>query len=153
METTTDVLLDTNVLLRTQFDKLHQLTSATRALVALRTQGNTLRVASQSFAEFWNVSTRPVSANGFGLSFEETDRRLQFFESSLAPLYESEMSYTVWRKLLLGYKVQGVQVHDARLVSVMLANQIHRILTFNTKDFERFDEIEPIHPDHYADHL
>jgi hypothetical protein len=29
----------------------------------------------------------------------------------------------------------------------MLANQIPRILTFNTKDFRRFDEIETIHPD------
>jgi predicted nucleic acid-binding protein len=43
--------------------------------------------------------------------------------------------------------VHGTEVHDARLVSVMLANQIPQILTFNTKDFQRFDEIESIHPD------
>jgi len=147
METTPEVLLDTNVLLRTQFDKTFQLTSATLALVALRERGHRLRVALQGFAEFWNVSTRPLAANGYGLSIEETYRRLQFFERSFLPLYESDKSHSVWRALLLKYRVQGTQVHDARLVSVMLANQIPQILTFNTKDFQRFDEIRSIHPD------
>ncbi len=44
------------------------------------------------------------------------------------------------------YKVQGVSVHDARLVSVMLAEGIPYILTFNTKDFARYTEITAIHP-------
>lgn len=153
MENTTNVLLDTNILLRTQFDKSHQLTSATRAMVALRTQGNSLNIASQSFAEFWNVSTRPLAVNGYGLSVGETDRRLRFFESSFTQLYESETSYAIWRKLLLKYKVQGVQVHDTRLIVVMLANQIGRLLTYNTRDFERFSEIELIHPDRYVANL
>jgi predicted nucleic acid-binding protein len=147
MGTTTEVLLDTNVLLRTQFDKTFQLTSATRAIAALRANGASLRIATQSLAEFWNVSTRPSSANGYGLTIEETDRRLRFFEQSFRILYESPESHAAWRMLLLQHAVKGVQVHDSRLVSVMLANGISRILTFNTKDFERFREIETVHPD------
>jgi len=153
MESTTDVLLDTDILLRTQFDKDFQLTSATRALYALRQSGSRLRVAVQSFAEFWNVCTRPLAVNGYGLSIEETDRRLTFFERSFVPLFESPDSHEAWRILLLKHRVQGTQVHDARLVSVMLANRIPRILTFNTKDFQRFEEIEPIHPDRFLESL
>ena len=153
METTTEVLLDTNILLRTQFDKDFQLTSASRALIALREKGNGLRVALQSFAEFWNVSTRPIGVNGYGLSIEETDRRLRFFEHSFPPLYESAKSHAARHSLLLKHRVHGTEVHDARLVSVMLANQIPQILTFNTKDFQRFDEIESIHPDAFLNSL
>jgi predicted nucleic acid-binding protein len=43
--------------------------------------------------------------------------------------------------------VIGVQVHDARLVSVMKAYDIRQIVTFNTGDFTRYAGIEPIHPD------
>jgi predicted nucleic acid-binding protein len=123
------------------------LTSGTQALIALRQQGAGLRVAAQSFAEFWNVSTRPTAVNGYGLSIEETDRRMQFFSRSFSTLFETPESHAIWHELLLKYRVQGVAVHDTRLASVMLAHRISRILTFNTRDFDRFDGIEAIHPD------
>jgi predicted nucleic acid-binding protein len=44
------------------------------------------------------------------------------------------------------YRVSGVQVHDARLVAAMRVHGVRRILTFNTKDFARFDDIEAVHP-------
>jgi predicted nucleic acid-binding protein len=44
------------------------------------------------------------------------------------------------------YRVSGVQVHDARLVAAMHIHGVKRILTFNTKDFARYDRIEAIHP-------
>jgi predicted nucleic acid-binding protein len=37
-------------------------------------------------------------------------------------------------------------VHDTRLVAAMHIYGVKRILTFNTKDFARFDTIEAIHP-------
>jgi hypothetical protein len=107
----------------------------------------------QSFSEFWNVSTRPLAVNGYRLSIEETDRRLRFFERSFVPLYETQESHVAWRILPLKHRVQGTQVHDARLVSIMLANRTPRILTFNTKDFERFDEIEWIRPERFLKSL
>jgi predicted nucleic acid-binding protein len=48
--------------------------------------------------------------------------------------------------LLSSKRVSGTQVHDARLVAVMIANHITKIVTFNVQDFTRFDEIEAIHP-------
>lgn len=36
------------------------------------------------------------------------------------------------------FGVSGVKVHDARLVALMLTNDIVRILTFNAADFRRY---------------
>ena len=51
-----------------------------------------------------------------------------------------------WRRLLVDYRVSGVQVHDARLVAAMHIHGVKRILTFNTKDFARFNDIQAVHP-------
>jgi predicted nucleic acid-binding protein len=51
-----------------------------------------------------------------------------------------------WRKLLVAYSVSGVQVHDARLVAAMKVHSVKRILTFNDKDFARYNDIEAVHP-------
>lgn len=48
------------------------------------------------------------------------------------------------------YRVSGVQVHDARLVAAMHVHNVNRILTFNTKDFARFTDIEAIDPTNLA---
>jgi hypothetical protein len=61
-------LLDSNILLRisTSDDPLHAAIS--HALHALVGQGVRLCYTSQTLAEFWNASTRPLDKNGFGLS-------------------------------------------------------------------------------------
>jgi hypothetical protein len=45
-----------------------------------------------------------------------------------------------------GHKVQGVRVHDARLVAIMNVYAVQSVLTFNSVDFERFSNIRAIHP-------
>jgi hypothetical protein len=40
--------------------------------------------------EFWNVCTRPVSQNGFGLSIAETDERARIIESELRLLTDGD---------------------------------------------------------------
>lgn len=147
MPITTSILLDTNILLRTQFDKTVHITNATRAVVELRRRGERLATTIQNLAEFWNVSTRPEGDNGYGLSLLETYQRLNYFERSFDILPESHLSFLVWRKLVMEQQVKGKQVHDARIASVMLAASIDRIVTFNTKDFMRFPELKVLHPD------
>jgi predicted nucleic acid-binding protein len=49
--------------------------------------------------------------------------------------------------MLVKQNVSGVQVHDARLVAAMRIHGIRHILTFNTKDFSRYSEIEALHPE------
>jgi predicted nucleic acid-binding protein len=51
-----------------------------------------------------------------------------------------------WRRLLVAHSISGVQVHDARLVASMHIHGVDRILTFTTRDFVRFTDIQAVHP-------
>jgi hypothetical protein len=60
-------LIDTNILLRaaTHSDPQHKLIND--ALTKLASDATALHYTHQNIAELWNVMTRPVSRNGFGL--------------------------------------------------------------------------------------
>ena len=60
---------------------------------------------------------------------------------------ESPASYALWRHLVRTYAVQGVQVHDARLVALCQANGVTHILTLNDADFLRYQSLlVALHP-------
>jgi predicted nucleic acid-binding protein len=101
---------------------------------------------SQNLGEFWNTMTRPANRNGYGLSPDEADIRAKDVEASFDLLPDTVAVHNEWRRLLVDYRVSGVQVHDARLVAAMHIHSVKRILTFNIKDFTRFDDIEAVHP-------
>ena len=98
-------------------------------------------------AEFWNVCTRPLSANGFGIGIAATDRHVTRLERLFTTLPDSIEVFRVWRKLVVEHNVVGVQVHDARLVAVMKAYSVRKIITFNVQDFTRYRDIDIVHPD------
>ena len=131
-------LTDTNVLLGFSYraDPRYRIVRPTvRELLA---NGHQLQTASQNFAEFWNVSTRPANRNGFGQMPLEADRILQHLERLFPLLPDSSDVYPEWRRLVVEYDVSGVQVHDARLVALMVACDVTHILTFDTADFARY---------------
>lgn len=131
-------LVDTNVLLRL-VDRTHPLHPIVRtALRKLRAAGHKLRATSQNFVESWNVATRPVARNGFGLTPAEADRLLRLAERLFPLLPDSPAVYPEWRRLVVTFGVSGVQVHDARLVASMITHGVTHILTFNTSDFTRY---------------
>jgi predicted nucleic acid-binding protein len=132
------VLVDTGILLRLLDRADPQHPDIRAALRRLRSQGDTLVVATQNIAEFWNVCTRPPSARGgYGLSVQETERRVRVLERIFHVLPDTHGSYPIWKQLATSHAVQGVQVHDARLVALMSAHGVIRILTLNTSDFQR----------------
>jgi hypothetical protein len=100
-------------------------------------------------AEFWNVATRPVKDNGQGLSADRVKRRIAVIERLCDVVAEDAVSYEHWKRLVESLGVSGVEVHDARLVSVMLRCGIKRILTLNDGDFQRYisEGIEVITPE------
>lgn len=61
---------------------------------------------------------------------------------------DTNLTYSEWRRLVVTYRVSGVQVDDARLVAIMKANGAAHILTLNVKDFTRYasEGIVPIDP-------
>jgi predicted nucleic acid-binding protein len=144
------VLLDTNILLRSAqtVHPMHE--TAVMALARLSRQDERLVVTVQNIAELWNVATRPTINNGLGFSIEEATAEILKVEHLFGLLYETEESYKIWKKLVLEYRVHGVKIHDTRLVSVMKANEVTHILTFNAGDFTRYPGIEAIHPGELA---
>jgi predicted nucleic acid-binding protein len=127
-----------------QVDPRHQLIGA--ALKELKRQETELCFALQNIAEFWNVSTRPVERNGYGLSIAETNLRVEYIERTMTFLPDSEDVYSIWRRLVMSNNVRGVQVHDVRLVAIMQAYGLTRILTLNQSDFLRYVNIQAVHP-------
>ena len=128
-------LVDTNVLLRFA-DQNHSFHANIRSAVrTLRANGHSLCCAPQNFVEFWNVATRPIDRNGFGLTPEKADRLLRLTERLFPLLPDSPAVYREWRRLVVSFRVSGIQVHDARIVAAMLVHGVTHILTLNTIDF------------------
>lgn len=141
------VLADTGILLRLADPADPQHGTVGHAVRAVRSRGDGLTVAAQNAAEFWNVCTRPATARGgWGLTVAEADRRLKAIEAGFPLLAESPAAYSIWRGLVVAHAVQGKQVHDARLVALMMAHSVTHILTLNAGDFSRFPGIVEIAP-------
>jgi predicted nucleic acid-binding protein len=140
------VLLDSNILLRwVEPDQPDQIMVA-RALGGLQSAHADLCYTSQNLGEFWNALTRPANRNGYGLTPAQADRRAFAIESRITLLPDTPDIHFEWRRLLVTHNVSGVQVHDARLAAAMHVHGVKRILTFNTRDFVRFTDIEAVHP-------
>jgi predicted nucleic acid-binding protein len=139
-------LVDTNILLRIarRSDPQHNL--ADTALVRLALQSTALHYTHQNIAELWNVMTRPIVRNGFGLTGTEADRQVRAIEAGMSFLPDSEAVYREWRRIILQYSVSGVHVHDARLAAAMYLHGVSHILTFNVSDFSRFSGLTAVHP-------
>ena len=139
-------LVDTNILLRVarRTDPLHQVVDS--SLAKLVSDGCKLYFTHQNIAELWNVMTRPVTSNGFGLSAADADRQVRVIEAGMGLLPDNEAVYRVWRKIVMQSGVSGVQVHDARLAAVMEVHGVRHILTLNAGDFGRFRGITAVHP-------
>lgn len=139
-------LVDTNVLLRS-VQLSHPMNSAAAGSIdsCLR-NAETLVIIPQNVIEFWCVATRPEAANGLGLSAAETAQRINAFRIALVRLPDTNEIFDEWDRLVAEYQVLGKRVYDARLVAAMLVHDVTHILTFNTDDFKRFDEITVVNP-------
>lgn len=143
-------LLDTGILLRliNVQDSLHA--DVEQAVDTLIARQEELLIATQNLAELWNVATRPVANNGLALSPAAI---LTLYEETIEPICsvvaELDTVPSVFKRLLTQYNVVGKQVHDARLVALMLTWQIENVLTLNDRDFRRYetDGIVVVTPD------
>lgn len=132
------VFVDTNVLLRSvqPTHPLHD--AAVRSVSGLIRGGESLVVTPQIIAEFWNVATRPIGANGLGMAHDFARAEVAKVEQFCSIVPESIDVYTEWKRLITAHQVSGVHVHDARLVAAMNVYGIDRMLTFNGSDFMRY---------------
>ena len=134
-----DIQVDTNILLRSAEPSHPTHYLAVNAVKTLLVNDNRICLIPQNLIEFWNVATRPVDNNGLGWTPSKTDIEVSRLESLLTVLSDSQAIYSEWRKVVLDNSVLGKQVHDARIVAAMNVHQVTKLLTFNAKDFKRFN--------------
>ena len=140
-------LVDTNILPRNSRRDDPDYGIVAGALELLLREESALYYTHQNIAEFWNVWTRPTHRNGFSLTGESAAREITKFERMMELAADSADVYRKWRQLVRDYQVQGVQVHDARLVAAMLVHGIPNLLTLNVADFARYaGAITAVHP-------
>ena len=139
-------LIDSNILIRWVKRDSADYAVVGNAVKRIVDSGLVLCYTSQNLGQFCNVLTRPADRNGYGFRPEQAEQRAEDVETAFRLLPDSPAVHTVWRQLLTAHRISGVQVHDARLVASMLVHQVPRILTYNTRDFQRFGMITAIHP-------
>ena len=139
-------LIDTGILLRIsrRDDPAHSIVGS--ALGTLADTAACLYYTHQNIAEFWNVSTRPLEHNGFGLSVAKTVKEVAAIERMMTLLPDGEAVYKEWRRLVESHAVSGAKVHDARLVAAMMVHGVTHLLTLNVADFARYPGITVVHP-------
>lgn len=57
-------------------------------------------------------------------------------------LYPDKKSLSIFENLVTKYKPTGTKIYDTEIASVMIANDIKQIATFNKEDFQKIKEIE-----------
>ncbi|MFQ3614442.1 MAG: PIN domain-containing protein [Cyanobacteriota bacterium] len=139
-------LLDTNILLRLVQPGHPMCWIAINAISSLRQQQEPIWITPQILIEFWAVATRPIERNGLGISVEIATQEVNSINGFFPLKPDIPDVFPTWQKLVVQHQVVGKQVHDTRLVALMIAHQIPRLLTFNSADFKRFPQITAIDP-------
>lgn len=139
-------LVDTNVLLRSAQPSHPMHADAARAVGDLLSRGEILHIVPQNIIEYWAVATRPVEANGLGLTITETAAEVSKLKGIFHLLPDTPAIFGEWEVLVSRHAVKGKEAHDARLVAAMIAHRVTSLLTFNTADFKRYTEISAVDP-------
>ena len=140
------VLVDTNVLLRAAQTNSPDHALARTTLATLRRQGHELCVVPQVIYEFWVAATRPLTANGLGMTTQDAERSIQLLLEDLSLRLDERGIFGRWQSLVTKHEVKGKNAHDARLAAAMQRHGLTRVLTFNTADFSRFAGIDAVSP-------
>jgi len=138
--------VDTNILLRSIDDGHPAQPVAQNGLLNLRNSGESLSIFPQNLVEFWAVATRPIANNELGWSVDRAEQELADLKNLFVVLADTDAVLPEWERLVIHHRVIGKQAHDARLVASMLVHSVTHLLTFNTNDFKRYDEITVVSP-------
>jgi predicted nucleic acid-binding protein len=139
-------LADTNIVGRWALPQDPLYPQVRAAVLALRQRGETLYITAQNLLEFRAFVTRPLEANGLGMTAAQASNEIARIEAAFPLLPEMPTIFPLWRSLADTYGVIGRQVYDARLVAVMMAHGVSHLLTLNPGHFRRFAEITVVSP-------
>lgn len=128
-------LLDTSLLARLANSADAQHSIAVKAVLELHRRREVLHVSPQVLVEFRSVATRPIEANGLGLTAAE---------AAFGLLADTPEIYPAWKQLVEGLGIIGKQVHDARIMAACHVHSVTHLLTFNAAHFDRMTGFDPI---------
>jgi predicted nucleic acid-binding protein len=140
------VLVDTNLFTRMAQPGHSQHQTALDAVDGLGRQGQILVIVPQILYEFWVVATRPIAANGLGLTVTQAAAELARIKTLFTVLPDTPALLPAWEQIVTVHQVAGKNAHDARLVAAMAVHGITHLLTFNVSDFARFPGIIVLDP-------
>ena len=136
--------IDTNVLLcATDRSRPHH-DEARSLLRVAREAGYSLALSGQIIREYLVVATRPVQANGLGMSAVESLHNVRIFTPRALLCAETETVSARLRSLIATHALSGKRIHDANVVATMVAHEIHWLITENRDDFAVFGEIQTL---------
>jgi predicted nucleic acid-binding protein len=115
-------------------------------LDSLMAEGHDLLVTPQVLVEFHAVATRPVTANGLGMSCGEALLQVEEIAQLFELLPESPGIFEEWKRLTASVSACGRQSFDARLAAVTLSNNLDGLVTLNSDHFRRFKGLSLIDP-------
>ncbi len=102
------ILADTNILLRLAQPGDPHRQPARSAIRLLRTRdGESFAIAPQSLYEMYVVCSRPTSANGFGMTSQQSRAEIAKARSFFQLLPETAQVYTTWERLIDQYAILG----------------------------------------------
>ena len=137
--------VDTNVLLR-MTDVGHAAQPAAERAPKLVGRSEALRIFPQTLIEFWAVATRSRADNGLALSISDVGSQLSRLKRMFVLLNDTPEVFSAWEGIVRRYQVAGKQAHDAHIVAAMSAHKITHLITFNDRDFKRYNEITVVNP-------
>ena len=124
------LLVDTNVLLEATDEGRTHHTDA-RTLVE---SGPRLVLAAQVIREYLVVATRPVDANGLGLTSRQALENLREFRRDIRLLPEEKPVLPTFLDLVDRTGCTGKRIHDAHIVATAKVHGVDAIVSLNVGD-------------------
>lgn len=127
-------LVDTNILLEATDERRRHHADA----VALLEAAASLTLSAQVIREYLVVATRPVTANGLGMTMVDALANIREFRRSVRLLAEERPVLPAFLALLERVPCTGTRVHDAHIVATALVHRVPTIVSLNPDDFTAF---------------
>ena len=133
------MFIDTNVLVAARFVSDPRHLVACRCLDRAGNNEEPLHISRQIVREYLAVVTRPQTWWA-SLNMHDALKDATRLASSFTVLEDGPNVMVTLIALVREVSVAGKQIHDANIAATMLAHGERRLLTFNTKDFQRYRE-------------
>jgi predicted nucleic acid-binding protein len=140
------ILLDSDILVRRARTTDPQFATVDTAINTLHAGGEVLCVVLQNVYDVGAAATRPIAANGLGLSIAECQTHVARIKRILRFLPDQPALFAEWEALVGTHACHGRVSYAARLVAAMQTYAITRLFTFNGPDFTRFPGLTILDP-------